>query len=117
MAPKTLNKGKLSAKSKPIKKASAHSSKNTTKTSASSAHGSTQLQAKPHAQHIMPAQVIQKKRDGKQLSEEEIKYFVDGFTKGTVPEYQMAALAMAICFQGMTFDETMLLTKSIVESG
>ena len=46
----------------------------------------------------MPAQVIQKKRDGKALSEEEITFFMDSFTKGELPDYQMAALAMATCF-------------------
>lgn len=48
--------------------------------------------------HIIPSNVIQKKRDGKVLSEAEIRYFADGLTKGTLPEYQMAALNMAICF-------------------
>jgi hypothetical protein len=70
-----------------------------------------------HNHHIIPSNVIQKKRDGKVLSESEIRYFADGLTKGTLPEYQMAALNMAICFQGMNFDETMYLTKAIVESG
>lgn len=42
---------------------------------------------------------------------------MEGYTKGTLPDYQMAALAMATCFQGMNFDETMFLTKSMVESG
>jgi thymidine phosphorylase len=51
------------------------------------------------------------------LTEEEVRSFLNGFTKGMLPDYQMAALAMAICFQGMSFDETMYLTKAIVESG
>jgi pyrimidine-nucleoside phosphorylase len=46
----------------------------------------------------MPAHVILKKRQGEALSEAEIRHFIDGLTKGTVPEYQMSALAMAICF-------------------
>ena len=66
---------------------------------------------------LLPAQVIQKKRDGHALTEEEIRFFVDGFTSGELPEYQMSALAMAICFQGMNFDETMWLTRAMVESG
>lgn len=65
----------------------------------------------------LPAQVIQKKRDGHALTEEEIRFFITGFTSGELPEYQMAALAMAVCFRGMTFDETMWLTRAMVESG
>lgn len=66
---------------------------------------------------LLPAQIIQKKRDGKALTEKEIRFFVLGFTRGELPEYQMAALAMAICFQGMTFDETLSLTRAMVDSG
>jgi pyrimidine-nucleoside phosphorylase len=66
---------------------------------------------------LLPAQIIQKKRDGGALTEEEIEFFVDGFTNGQLPDYQMSALAMAICFQGMNFDETMWLTRAMVESG
>jgi pyrimidine-nucleoside phosphorylase len=66
---------------------------------------------------LLPAQIIQKKRDGHALTEEEIRFFIDGFTSGELPEYQMSALAMAICFQGMNFDETMWLTRAMVESG
>jgi len=66
---------------------------------------------------LLPAQVIQKKRDGRALTEEEIRFFIAGFTSGELPEYQMSALAMAICFQGMNFDETMWLTRAMVESG
>ena len=66
---------------------------------------------------LLPAQIIQKKRDGNALTEEEIKFFISGFTSGELPEYQMSALAMAICFQGMNFDETMWLTRAMIESG
>jgi len=66
---------------------------------------------------LLPAQVIQKKRDGKALTEEEIRFFIEGFTRGELPEYQMSALAMAICFQGMNFDETMWLTRAMIQSG
>lgn len=66
---------------------------------------------------ILPAQVIQKKRDGHALTEDEIRVFIHGFTTGELPDYQMAALAMAVCFQGMNFDETMWLTRAMVESG
>jgi pyrimidine-nucleoside phosphorylase len=66
---------------------------------------------------LLPAQIIQKKRDGNALTEEEIRFFINGFTTGELPEYQMSALAMATCFQGMNFDETMWLTRAMVESG
>ena len=66
---------------------------------------------------MIPAQVIQRKRDGQALTEEEIRQFILGFTRGTIPDYQMSALAMAICFQGMTGEETMWLTHAMVESG
>ncbi|HUJ71658.1 MAG TPA: thymidine phosphorylase [Verrucomicrobiae bacterium] len=66
---------------------------------------------------LLPAQIIQSKRDGNALTEDEIRFFINGFTSGELPEYQMAALAMAICFQGMSFDETMWLTRAMIESG
>jgi len=66
---------------------------------------------------LLPAQIIQNKRDGKALTQEEIRFFVVGFTRGELPDCQMAALAMAICFQGMNFDETMWLTRAMLESG
>ena len=65
----------------------------------------------------VPAQIIQKKRNGQALDEGEIRFFINGFTGGELPDYQMAALAMAICFQGMSFDETMWLTRAMIESG
>src|ERR1017187_3967048 len=66
---------------------------------------------------LLPAQIIQRKRDGNALIEEEIRFFINGFTSGELPEYQMSALAMAICFQGMNFDETMWLTRAMIASG
>ena len=66
---------------------------------------------------FLPAQLIQKKRDGAALTEAEIRFFIHGFTRGEIPDYQMAALAMAICFQGMNFDETLWLTRAMVDSG
>ena len=66
---------------------------------------------------LLPAQIIQKKRDGNALTEEEIRFFINGFTSGELPDYQMSALAMAICFQGMKPEETMWLTRAMVESG
>ncbi|HUK82821.1 MAG TPA: thymidine phosphorylase [Verrucomicrobiae bacterium] len=66
---------------------------------------------------LLPSQIIQKKRDGHALTEEEIRFFLLGFTHAEIPDYQMAALAMAICFQGMNFDETMWLTRAMIDSG
>ena len=61
--------------------------------------------------------VIQKKKTGSELSEAEIRFFVDGYTKGEIPDYQAAALCMAIYFNGMTLDETAALTYAIRDSG
>ena len=61
--------------------------------------------------------VILKKRGGGVLSREEIRYFVDGATAGTVPDYQTAALLMAVVIRGMTAQETAWLTEAMVASG
>ena len=61
--------------------------------------------------------IIQKKRDGGALSPEEIAFFVDGYTAGRVPDYQAAALAMAVFFRGMTPEETLSLTRSMMRTG
>ena len=61
--------------------------------------------------------VIAKKRDGGPLSRDEIELFVNGVTRGTLPDYQASALLMAIVLRGMTIVETSWLTDSIVNSG
>jgi pyrimidine-nucleoside phosphorylase len=61
--------------------------------------------------------VIAKKRDGGALSRDEIELFVNGVTRGTLPDYQASALLMAIVLRGMTIEETSWLTDSIVNSG
>ncbi len=61
--------------------------------------------------------IIHKKRCGLELSEDEIRYFVNGYTKGEIPDYQAAAFCMAICCRGMTDDETFVLTDAIMHSG
>jgi len=66
---------------------------------------------------MLPQWVIEKKRDGHALSEEEIRFFIQGYTTGDIPDYQMAALAMAIYLQGMTFEETAALTDTMLHSG
>lgn len=61
--------------------------------------------------------IIKKKRDGGQLSDKEIAWFIDGYVKGEIPDYQAAALCMAIYYKGMTIDETTALTFAIRDSG
>ena len=61
--------------------------------------------------------LIEKKRDGKELSTEEINFIIDGYTDGSIPDYQMSALAMAIYFQGMSERERADLTMAMVRSG
>jgi pyrimidine-nucleoside phosphorylase len=62
-------------------------------------------------------QILYKKREGEALSKEEIKWLVNGFTEGTVADYQMAAFLMAVCTKGMTDDETASLTDAMLYSG
>jgi len=66
---------------------------------------------------ITPAAVIAKKRDGHVLHAHEIREFINGFTAGTIPDYQMAALAMAILCRGMETDEIACLTETMLKSG
>ncbi|HFI0234538.1 TPA: pyrimidine-nucleoside phosphorylase [Streptococcus suis] len=61
--------------------------------------------------------LIQKKRDGLELSTEEIQWLIDGYVDGSVPDYQMSALAMAIYFRGMSTREISDLTMAMVHSG
>lgn len=61
--------------------------------------------------------IIQHKRDNKELSVEEIRFFVEEYTAGNIPDYQAAALAMAIFFNGMTPEETAALTLAMAHSG
>lgn len=62
-------------------------------------------------------EIIIKKRNGLELSREEIRYVVEGYINGTIPEYQMSSLLMAIFFQGMTDSEVQTLTETYVNSG
>jgi pyrimidine-nucleoside phosphorylase len=61
--------------------------------------------------------VIQKKRDGHELTRDEIAAFIEGYTRGTIPDYQASALAMAVFFKGMTAAETVALTESMMRTG
>lgn len=62
-------------------------------------------------------EIIDKKRLKQQLSLEEIKYAVDNYVKGVIPDYQMSSLLMAICLNGLSMEETFNLTKTMLESG
>lgn len=61
--------------------------------------------------------IIQKKRDGFELSKEEIQWLIDGYVAGSVPDYQMSAFAMAVYFKGMTTREISDLTMTMVGTG
>lgn len=61
--------------------------------------------------------LIAKKKEGEELSKEEIDFIISGYTKGEIPDYQISALLMAICFQGMTKEETVYLTMAMRDSG
>lgn len=62
-------------------------------------------------------EIIDRKRQGLALSEDELTYCIQGFTGGEIPDYQMSALLMAICLKGMTMDETVVMTRLMMESG
>ena len=61
--------------------------------------------------------LIEKKRDGQELTREEIEFLIEGFTSGEIADYQMSAWAMAVFFKGMTAVETQHLTTAMMESG
>lgn len=61
--------------------------------------------------------IILRKRNGEELTKDEIKYFINGYTEGSIPDYQAAALMMAIYFKGMSKIETAELTMAMVNSG
>lgn len=61
--------------------------------------------------------IISKKKYGNILSKEEIDYVIEGYTDGKIPDYQMSSLLMAIYFQGMTYEETSMLTMAMANSG
>ena len=73
--------------------------------------------SKHDTQAISTNLIIQKKRDGGSLTTEEVKWFIDGYTAGTIPDYQMSALLMAIFIRGFNTTETAALTDSMLYSG
>ncbi len=66
---------------------------------------------------MTPYEIIMKKRDGGELSPEEIIYFINGYTEGTIPDYQMAAWMMAVFIRGMSPEESTALTRAMLDSG
>jgi len=66
---------------------------------------------------VKAVDIIVKKRDGGVLTREEIEFFVQGFTRGDIPDYQVAAWAMAVYWRGMTAEETTALTLAMAHSG
>ncbi|MFK5883821.1 MAG: pyrimidine-nucleoside phosphorylase, partial [Candidatus Izemoplasma sp.] len=61
--------------------------------------------------------LIEKKRDGHELSKEEVLYVINNYTDGSIPDYQMSSMLMAIFFRGMTDDESTYLTEAVLYSG
>ena len=61
--------------------------------------------------------LIEQKRDGKELTEQEIRFIIEGYVRGDIPDYQMAAWAMAVFFSGMQEAEISYLTSAMVDSG
>lgn len=61
--------------------------------------------------------LITKKKENHELTKEEIHFIIDGYVKGNIPDYQMSALLMAICFQGLSKEEQVLLTNEMLMSG
>jgi len=61
--------------------------------------------------------LIHRKRDGEELSPEEITYFIEGYTRDDIPDYQMSAFLMAVFFSGMSDREVTALTECMVQSG
>jgi pyrimidine-nucleoside phosphorylase len=66
---------------------------------------------------IRPAELIQRKRDGEELSNDELLELVLGYTRGEIPDYQMSALLMAVYFRGLSARETFALTDAMIRSG
>lgn len=67
--------------------------------------------------HMNSVEIIGRKRDGIQLTREEIRFFVEGFLKREIPDYQVAAWCMAVFLRGMSYEETTELTMALAESG
>ncbi len=66
---------------------------------------------------FIPAQLIKKKREGQSLTKEEINFFINGFIAKNIPDYAMSSLLMSIFFKGMSPEETLDLTNTMIDSG
>ncbi|MCA9137367.1 MAG: thymidine phosphorylase [Planctomycetales bacterium] len=66
---------------------------------------------------MLTVNLLTKKRDGGELTDDEIRFLIDGYCGGSVADYQMSAFAMAVCLQGMSARETASLTRAMLESG
>ncbi len=66
---------------------------------------------------MLMTELIAKKRDGGTLSDEEIRFMIDGYTRGTIPDYQMSAMLMAMYFRGLDHAETVAMTLAMMRSG
>ena len=64
-----------------------------------------------------PLEILSRKREGEELSGEEISFFVEGYARGEIPDYQASAFLMATCLRGMTARETADLTHAMTHSG
>ena len=62
-------------------------------------------------------EIIDKKRNKKELSQNEVKYVIENYVNGNIKDYQMSSLLMAIVINGMNYNETFYLTKYMVDSG
>jgi pyrimidine-nucleoside phosphorylase len=83
--------------------------------SRSAAFQGIELAVKEISMHVPT--LIEKKREGQELTKEEIEFLIEGFTSGEIADYQMSAWAMAVFFKGMTAVETQHLTTAMMESG
>jgi len=61
--------------------------------------------------------LVHRKRDGEELSAEEIAFVIDGYTRGEIPDYQISAFLMAVFFSGMSDREVSSITESMLRSG
>jgi len=66
---------------------------------------------------MIPLELIKKKREGASLTEEELRWLIQGYVSGSIPDYQMSAFLMACYFRGMSEEETLAFTRLMLHSG